>query len=96
MSKSVILKSKVGEHQISTSAGGKPVTFKWNAKNNFTCEVPVDITYVSRHNGDERMSFKNYAQFLLNSYPNDFELVEVKEEEVVSQPKVKKLKGEVK
>lgn len=96
MSKSVILKSKVGEHQLSTSAGGKPITFKWNKGNDYKCEVPVDITYTSKHNGDERVSFKGYAQSVLNNYPNDFELVEVIETEIIVQPKVKKTKGDVK
>lgn len=87
----VILKSKVGTFETHTSYGGsKDLILKWNKGNDFTCEVPTRVQYVDAFSKQTKVAFENYAQALLNSYPDILELVEIKEEPTVVQPKPSK------
>ena len=86
MSDKVILKSKVGANMYRThiASQSKPLEVKFTEKNDFTCEVPTLVQYKDEF-GKVHTVHENWAQHLLNSYPDALELVEIIEAPVVTQ-----------
>lgn len=85
--------SKVGTHAIVTNINGKDYVVKFE-KPDFVAEVPTEITFKDAF-GKVQVYHKNYAQHLLNVYP-ELELVEEIPEPAVVAPKVTDKKSKVK
>lgn len=77
-----VLRSTVGNHELTTSIYKKQVKFVWDAGNNFEQEVPIYWS-VFTPSGNEIVRSQNYAQEILNSYPGQFEFVRYVTDELV-------------
>lgn len=75
---------------------GQPMLFQFNKSNDWTLDIPTEIHYKDSLRKDQVLEAKgeplNYAQFLLDSFPDLLELVEVKAPEPTVQPTVTKRK----
>jgi len=90
----VILKSKVGKavYRISVGDEKTPRVLEFLEKNNFQAEVPTEISYKDGF-GNKHIVQENWAQHLLNSYPDALEIVEEVATPVVTAPKITSKKG---
>ena len=89
----VKIKSKVGEHAIATDINGKALVIKFEAKNDYIAEVPTEIHFRDDF-GKEVLFHRNYAQHLINTYPELEFVGEVSEPIVKVTEKKSKVKGE--
>lgn len=96
----VILKSRVGATCLTVNIGGKEVKYDFNEKNGYQLPIPTLVKFTDTW-GKEIVAYSNLAQHFLNDVrinePKNelngesmFELVEVKEEPVVTLPVTKK------
>lgn len=97
MAKSVILESVHGAWMVAADLPtGKKQQFhfleKTKGDGHFVCEVPTEIRYLDDFKND-KVFHRNYAQHLVDSYPDNVRIVEVKEEPTVEQPVIVPAKG---
>lgn len=82
------------DFRIHTSVDGDPLIFAWTKKNGYQCEVPTKIEFFDAV-GAKKVAQENYAQHLLNAYPNTFTLVGEVEQQLVVQPTIKESEADV-
>jgi hypothetical protein len=64
----VTLRSKVGDFAATFSdPNGKPIIFHWTEKNDYTLEVPKEITFIDIR-GKKQVAVEDYAGDLLKAY----------------------------
>lgn len=87
------IRCKVGAFKVKRDLpNGGSLVVRWTEKNDFIADVPVHPQYVHPFDKQKVVTVSdNWAQTLLNAY--DFlELVEIKKEDAVVQPQIKKTK----
>jgi hypothetical protein len=77
----VKIRSKVGAHAIVTSINGKDYIVKFE-KPDFIAEVPTEISFKDAF-GKTFLFHKNYAQHLINVYPELEIVAEIQEPAVI-------------
>lgn len=75
---------------------GKVHKLAFVPKNDYTLDLPLKLTYVDDFKQTKTM-YENFPQAMLNAYPNELTLFELKEAPlveapIVTQPKIKKEK----
>ena len=84
----VIIKTDGIPFAIYSMASPKGV-FEWNEKNGFTQSVPAKLETVDSFKGTKKVISENFAQHLLDNYP-ELQLDHIEEEPVAVQPVVRK------
>jgi hypothetical protein len=93
----IILESIHGIWSVKTNLPtGKLLEYKFLEKTkgdgHFICEVPTEIRYVDDFK-NEKVFHRNYAQHLVDSYPDNVRIVSVREEPTVVEPVIVPAKG---
>ena len=90
MDASVVLKSTIGETEIRVALpNGQYLVKKFEAKNDFNCEIPTKVTYVDPlHKDQVKVAIDNLAQHLLDTKPW-LKVVKVNEATAIEEPKKK-------
>ena len=89
------IKSLVGEFSVTfNDPNGKPIIFRWSKENDFTLDIPQEITYKDLL-GRVRVAAENYPMDLLKAYGRpeykrngNGELLKDGENMIVSRPTI--------